>query len=140
MKFKEHYHLNIILQNHINVIKELLDSLFRNEKNVNKFISDFKDAFSIAKLSNNFWQDICAYADKVNNNVITRIKSMYPILSEDEINYITLISLDFSYIEITVCMGYSNYRYISTKSARIAEKMRIDCSLSEYIHLLSKTQ
>ena len=140
LKFKEHEHLNIMLQNHINVIKELLDSLFRNEKNVNKFISDFKDAFSIAKLSNNFWQDICAYADKVNNNVITRIKSMYPILSEDEINYITLISLDFSYIEITVCMGYSNYRYISTKSARIAEKMRIDCSLSEYIHLLSKTQ
>ena len=140
LKFKEHEHLNTMLQNHFSVVKSLLDSLFRNEKNANKFISDFKNAFSIAKLSSNFWQDIYAYADKVNNNIISRIKSQYPILSDDEINFITLISLDFSYIEITVCMGYSNYRYISTKSARIAEKMKIDCSLHEYLYILSKTQ
>ena len=140
IKFKEQKNLNDMLQNHFGVVKELLESLFRNEKNLKKFISDFKDAFTIAKLSTNFWQDIHAYSDSVNNNIITRIKTQYPFLSEDEINFITLISLDFSYIEITVCMGYSNSRYISIKSYRIADKMGLNCSLPEFIHSQSKMQ
>ena len=140
IKFKEQKNLNDMLQNHFGVVKELLESLFRNEKNLKKFISDFKDAFTIAKLSTNFWQDIHAYSDSVNNNIITRIKTQYPFLSEDEINFITLISLDFSYIEITVCMSYSNSRYISIKSYRIADKMGLNCSLPEFIHSQSKMQ
>ena len=136
-KFKEQEHLNNILQNHFNVVKNLLDSFFRNEKNINKFVSDFREAFTLAKFSKNFWQDILAYTDSKNNNVITRIKTLYPLLSEDEINFIALLSLNFSYIEITVCMGYTNYRYISTKCSRIAQKMGIECSLSDYINKLS---
>ena len=136
LKFKEHQELSFILQNHIKVIKQLLDSSFRNETNKDKFISDFKNIFNINKLSSSFWNNIQLYADSRYNNIISKIILKYPQLTQDEINFITLLCLDFSYIEITVCMGYSNYRYISIKGARIAKKMRIECSLTTFLNEL----
>jgi hypothetical protein len=125
--------LQSILQNQIVNIRDLIDLSFRYESKPSVFIKLFHEKMKYTKLPDSFWLDLRHYVNLCHNNVLTEIHGRFPSLNDDEMNLISLLCCDFSYIEITICMGYTNAHYVSNKKARIARKMGLSVSLKEYL-------
>ena len=134
----EKQELNDVLSKHFDFIKQILDSSYRNSGNSKKFVNDFLEIFNANRLSDTIWSNMQDYVNKRYNNILSRLKNQCPSLTENELNFITMICLDFSYIQITVCMGYTNYKYISTKKIRIEKKLGIRIKLNEYINQMKQ--
>jgi hypothetical protein len=125
--------LQSILQNQIVNIRDLIDLSFRYESKPSVFIKLFHEKMKYTKLPDSFWLDLRHYVNLCHNNVLTEIHGRFPSLNDDEMNLICLLCCDFSYIEITICMGYTNAHYVNNKKARIARKMGLSVSLKEYL-------
>jgi hypothetical protein len=125
--------LQSILQNQIVNIRDLIDLSFRYESKPSVFIKLFHEKMKYTKLPDSFWLDLRHYVNLCHNNVLTEIHGRFPSLNDDEMNLISLLCCDFSYIEITICMGYTNAHYVNNKKARIARKMGLSVSLKEYL-------
>lgn len=88
---------------------------------------------SKSELSSNLMKDIRLFVDLNYNNFISIISDKYPFLKDDELMIISLLRCGFSYIEISICMGYDNFDYVNTKKLRIAKKMGLTTSLKKFI-------
>ena len=80
-----------------------------------------------------FCQGLYHYVDLNFNQIITKTKTNYPNLTNDDIYIIALLCCGFSYLEITFCMGYANKSYINVKKRRIAQAMNLNCTLDQYV-------
>ena len=128
--------LKQVLGGQIEKIRELIELSHRLSGTPSVFMREFKEKMKITRLPDDFWKDLRFFVDSNYNNVITRVNKLYPELSEDELCIIGLMCCDFSYTEISICMGYSNIYSGNTKRARIAKKMNLKIPLKDYINQL----
>lgn len=132
--------LKNVLSNQIENIRNLIDLSYRYNGNPTLFMKHFREKVKINKLPDGFWKDLRFFIDSHYANVITKLESQYPSLTEDELYLIGLMCLGFSYTEIAICMGYSNVYSANTKRARIAKKMGLTIPLKDYIDALVRQE
>ena len=84
------------------------------------------------------WMILYSYIDDENNNIMTNTRMRFPQLEEKDLLMIALTVLGYSCAQIAIVLGYSNATSISTIRQRIANKMGLDMSLTEYIEQFSK--
>ena len=126
--------LKSILSEQFEKIKYLIDLSYQLESKPELFIKRFREFIKKTKMPNNLWSDFIVYVNIAYNNVIDKIAKLHPQLKDEELYFISLICCGFSYIEIAICMGYTNNNYVNNKKVRIAKKIGITMSLKEYIN------
>ena len=126
--------LKSILSEQYEKIKYLIDLSYQLESKPELFVKRFREFIKKTKMPNNLWSDFIVYVNIAYNNVIDKIAKLHPQLKDEELYFISLICCGFSYIEIAICMGYTNNNYVNNKKVRIAKKIGITMSLKEYIN------
>ena len=116
-------------------IRKLIDLSYSYEGKPTLFVKAFRQQIKTSKseLSSNLMKDIRLFVDLNYNNFISIISDKYPFLKDDELMIISLLRCGFSYVEISICMGYDNFDYVNTKKLRIAKKMGLATSLKKFI-------
>ncbi len=79
------------------------------------------------------WNKLFHYLDVEYHSIMSSTIEHYPQLSDKDLLMIALTCVGYSCSQIAIVLGYSSASGISTIRKRIANKMRLDCSLSEYI-------
>ena len=79
------------------------------------------------------WNKLFHYLDMEYNNIMSSTIEHYPQLGDKDLLMISLTCMGYSCAQIAIVLGYSSSSGISTIRKRIASKMGLDCSLSEYI-------
>ena len=79
------------------------------------------------------WQKFFTYIDYEYSNIISTTRGVYPHLDEKDLMLLALSTLDCSCIQIAAILGYSNISSIGPIRQRLAKKMYLDGSLSQYI-------
>lgn len=126
-RFKE------MLEKQLNNIREIISMSHQYASTPELFVKKFKEKVQGSKLPTDFWKDIRYYVDSRYDNIITDLEEEYPDFADDELMIICLMCCGFSYIEISICMGYANCNYVNNKKSRIAKKMGLTESLKDYI-------
>ena len=83
----------------------------------------------------NLWERLYDYLDIEYNNIMKRTTEDYPQLNDKDRLLIALTCLNFSYIEISMILGYSNATTIGGNKQRVAKKMKLTYSLNDYVKL-----
>ena len=127
--------LKTAMGNRISNIRQLIDLSYSLEGKPALFMKAFRQTVKSSKTSKNtsFIEDIIKFVNLNHDNLIERIAIKYPMLKEEELAIIALLRCGFSYIEISICMGYENPNYVNTKKLRIARKMGLKVSLKNHI-------
>ncbi len=71
-------------------------------------------------------------ADEKYNNLIYNLSEQYPVLNDNELKIISLISLGFKNDGIAFCTGMTK-ESVKTKKTRIKNKMKLPMSLDAFI-------
>ena len=113
---------------------ELIQAYFdsgRKSTTIQEFAAKMDEAVRNAA-NDNFWRELHDFLNKKHGNIISQIAS-YPGIKEKDLNFVSLICCGFSYIEISMIMGYSR-KYISNKRNYIAKKLSLDMPLQDYLY------
>jgi hypothetical protein len=139
LKLEKESKLKVSIEKLIDNIKFLSDASYQFEDRPTTFMNVFRNRVKLSKFQDSMLNDLRFFLDEKYNNIITNLSNQYPILSDDELNFISLICFGFSFAAITVCMGYTNINYVNNKKIRIAKKMGLKEPLRQYLNnLMSK--
>ena len=124
-----------------NILKELLDTYMKMMNDVIEEIyrSGYSNSqklkqvvqFRSAKEEN--WTKLFGYLDMEYSNIISQTKANYPNLSNKDLLLIAMVTLDFSYVQMAMILGYNNATTMSSMKQRLAKKMGLESTLNEYI-------
>lgn len=93
----------------------------------------FKESYLKGGPDRSFWKGLSAYANSRLNNIISKTHEAYPVLKDSDLNFLSLYCLSMPPTVIMACMGYQDTHSFYNKRRRIAEKMKLENSLEEYI-------
>lgn len=116
------------------------------DKRPAKFMKEFLKTVQSAKnrMSDSFWKTMQDYVNLCYDNLLKKIATDYPKLTEEDLMIIAMQKCGFTYISMTICMGYKDVNYVNVKKQRIAKKIGTDETLaifiSQYINKLKTTQ
>lgn len=122
-----------ILSQVIDNIRYFIDLSHRYNQQPGIFFNKFKERIKKTRLPDDFWKDFQYFVNSKYGNILSRLKERCPDLSDDELHIVGLMCCGYSYIEIAICMGYTNPNYVSTKKLRISKKLGISEPLKEFI-------
>ena len=122
-----------ILSQVIDNIRYFIDLSYRYNQQPGIFFNKFKERIKKTRLPDDFWKDFQYFVNSKYGNILSRLKERCPDLSDDELHIVGLMCCGYSYIEIAICMGYTNPNYVSTKKLRISKKLGISEPLKELI-------
>lgn len=122
-----------ILSQVIDNIRYFIDLSYRYNQQPGIFFNKFKERIQKTRLPDDFWKDFQYFVNSKYGNILSRLKERCPDLSDDELHIVGLMCCGYSYIEIAICMGYTNPNYVSTKKLRISKKLGISEPLKEFI-------
>ena len=125
--------LKDFINSHTTLLRKVIDACYHGPKN--KLADDIKQIIEYQDNNKDGWIKFYHYLDREYNGIITNTKTNYPQLKDKELLLIALSAFDYSCVEIAIIMGYRNATSISTVRDRLAKKMRLDCSLMDYINL-----
>lgn len=125
--------LKLALENQIKSIRQLIDLSYRSGGDTEKFMDKFRESVRVNQFSDGMWRDLKYMVNEQYGGIIHYLTTTYPQLSEDDLNFLSLMCCDFSYIEMAVCFGYVNERSTYSRRAKLASKMGITIPLDEYI-------
>ena len=95
-------------------------------------------------MSDSLWKTMQDYVNLCYDNLLKKIATDYPKLTEEDLMIIAMQKCGFTYIGMTICMGYKVVNYVNVKKQRIAKKIGTDETLaifiSQYINKLKTTQ
>lgn len=128
-KLEKEKKLQSIIERQIVVFQNLISTSYHNPTQLNKVL---QDSFKLSDEGSDFWVELQYFVDENYNHIISKCKKMCPELNNTELNLIALMCCGFTYIEISICFGYSK-DYIAVKRQRIAKKMGLDTSLINFI-------
>lgn len=130
-----------ILSQVIDNIRYFIDLSHRYNQQPGIFFNKFKERIKKTRLPDDFWKDFQYFVNSKYGNILSRLKERCPDLSDDELHIVGLMCCGYSYIEIAICMGYTNPNYVSTKKLRISKKLGISEPLKEFIaHFIDNTE
>lgn len=72
-------------------------------------------------------------------NILDDLREKYDFLNDKDMRLLALTLCGFSNSYVGFCMGYANKQYVINSRNRIAKKMGIGCSLTEYLKSLQKS-
>lgn len=128
--------LKVAVEQLIENVKYLTNASYQYSDVPAAFMECFWKRVKLTRFQDNMLNNLKLILDTNYNNIITRLSAEYPILSNDELDFISLICYGFSFAAITVCMGYSNPNYVNNKKIRIAKKMQLKQPLRQYLNNL----
>ena len=100
-----------------------------------KFSDKFERAYRMNLPDNSFWEGIRAYADSQLNGIITRTIEDHPLLSETDVNFLSLYCIDLPTTVIMACMGYREPHSAYNKKRRVAKTLGYENDLDDYVLL-----
>ena len=127
-----------IMTTQINALKKIMSQSYGGELTGNGTSTIKHKVQPIDDGDINFWNGLYDYLNLKYNNIINNIKKEYPQLPPKDLNVIGLLCCGFNDAEIAVCKGYKNDKTVKTRRSKIKERMNLDCSLVEYLHLKMK--
>jgi len=121
-------------KSYITIIKELKDCVDNYEHNSKLFKTKIRNIDKIIKNNNNeLGEELMSFVDKHYNDFITKLKQEYSVLSFDDLRIVAMICCNFSYIDMSICLGYAHKNSIYKRKEAIAKKMDISMSIDEFI-------
>lgn len=85
-----------------------------------------------------FWRELTAFVDASCHGLASRVRRDYPELVETDFRIIELTACRFNYVEIASLLGM-NRNSITKKRTRIARKMGLEQTLTDYLDQLRST-
>lgn len=142
-------------------LKKHFDSLQIKDKNIKQFIAmqlkmlraitancyhapnsklsrEIKNIIAFQDENRHLWPLIYDYIDAEYNSIMSVTLEDYPDLNEKELLLLALSCMDFSYIQMSIILGYPNPTSVGTLKTRLSEK--IGLSVNEYISSFSTTK
>ena len=116
---------------HTWLIREVIEESYHTSNA--QLIKRIKKIVQFQDQNKDKWTDLYDYIDLVYNNIMKKTKSNYPQLNDREMLLLALTVLNYSCIQISFILGYSNATSIGTIRQRLAQKMGLDISLVQYI-------
>jgi len=116
---------------HNNMMREVIDACYHEPRN--SFANRVKQIVKYQDENLSLWERLYDYLDIEYNNIMKRTTEDYPQLNDKDRLLIALTCLNFSYIEISMILGYSNATTIGGNKQRVAKKMKLTYSLNDYV-------
>lgn len=123
--------LKSLLVSHMEMMKDVMDECYHYGNNFQS--QKIKNILQFQNSNKDKWFKLFGYLDLEYDGIISKTKSNYPSLSNKDLLLIAMTTLDFSYIQTAIVLGYNNATTISSMKQRLAKKMGLDYSLNEYI-------
>ena len=117
-------------------MREIIEACYHEPRN--KFANEVKQIIKYQEDNKDNWAKLYDYIDIEYNDIIKKTKIDYPHLNEKDLLLLALSCLGYSCAQIAIIMGYANATCISGNRQRLAKKMGLNCTLSEYIAQISK--
>ena len=124
--------LRAIIKKHIRLFKTLYDCSQNYKNNSDKLSQKLSNILKDNQPNDSFFEELRQYVNSTRNQSLDQIINKYPQLTKDDINIITMVCCDLSYLEMTICMGYTNEKYIYKKKKQIINKLNLGVSLEEF--------
>jgi len=121
----------------LELLREITAACYHNPKN--KFGDQVKRIVQFREKDMDKWSKLYSYIDEEYHDIMSNTKMKYPMLKEKDLLLIALCCMDFSYVQMAMILGYSNPTSIGTIKQRLAKKMDLNCSLSDYIDNFTHT-
>ncbi|MEG0519199.1 MAG: hypothetical protein RR555_10095 [Bacteroidales bacterium] len=138
-KLENESKLRDALQHQITAMKTLIELSYRHEEKNSKFQELFKKTVKLNKESDpGIWKDLQYVVNDHYNGILNNLKKEHPTLNEDDLNFMALMCCGFSYLEITICLGYTNERSTINRRLKITDKMGVKITLDNYLKQLMK--
>lgn len=125
--------LHCALLSQISTVKQLIEKSYYFGNQTGKFNDAFQKMMRINTPNHNFCEGLKIHTNITFDNIITKLKTKYPALTEQDIYFICMRLCNFSAAEIIVCMGYTNSHSATNRQLRIAKKLNMEISLNEFI-------
>ena len=116
---------------HLWLMREVIEECY-NVPN-DKLVRKLQDIFSCQEQNQKEWMKLNNYIDMRYHHILSDTRKQFPQLNEREIMLLALTIMDFSCIQITMVLGYSNPTSVGVIRKRLANKMGLKCSLKQYI-------
>ncbi len=123
--------LKSLLVSHMEMMKDVMDECYHYGNNFQS--QKIKNILQFQNSNKDKWFKLFGYLDLEYDGIISKTQSNYPSLSNKDLLLIAMTTLDFSYIQTAIVLGYNNATTISSMKQRLAKKMGLDYSLNEYI-------
>ena len=118
------------LEQHFNSLKSLIEK--SNSMKHSDFVKLLNERSSQLGANDDMSKLLIMLADDKYNNLIHNISDQYPVLNENELKIISLISLGYENEGIAFCTGMAK-ESVRTKKTRIKNKMNLPMSLDAFI-------
>ena len=123
--------LKDLLDSNIDMMKDLLEESYHFGNNSNS--KKIREIVQFQSANKEKWTKLFGYLDMEYGNIITNTRANYPSLSEKDLLLLSMVTLDFSYVQMAMILGYNNATTMSSMKQRLAKKMGLGHSLNEYI-------
>ena len=120
-----------LLVSHMEMMKDVMEECYHYGNNIPS--KKIKKILQFQSLNKEKWVKLFGYLDLEYDGIISKTHAIYPSLSDKDLLLISMTTLDFSYIQTAMVLGYNNATTISSMKQRLAKKMGLECSLNEYI-------
>ena len=124
--------LKELLNTHLKMMIDVVEECYHNGNETQ--LQRIRDIVQFQKQNKEKWTQLYGYLDMEFNGIISQTRSNYPSLGEKDLLLIAMLTLDFSYIQMAMILGYKNASTMSSTKLRLAKKMRLDISINEYIN------
>ena len=124
--------LREIIKKHIRLFRILYDCSQNYKNSSEKLGQKLSNILKDNQPNDSFFEELRQYVNSTRNQALDQIIIKYPQLTKDDINIIVMICCDLSYLEMTICMGYTNEKYIYKKKKQIINKLNLEISLEEF--------
>ncbi|MBR5118395.1 MAG: hypothetical protein IK100_07100 [Muribaculaceae bacterium] len=118
------------LEQHFNSLKSLIEK--SNSMKHSDFVKLLNERSSQLGANDDMSKLLIMLADDKYNNLIHNFSEQYPILNENDLKIISLISLGYDNEGIAFCTGMAK-ESVRTKKTRIKHKMELPMSLDAYV-------
>ena len=119
------------VNNQMDMLRDITEACYHNPKN--KLAVHVKSLLQFNDNNRQNWTGLYDYIDAEYNDIMSATLKNYPQLNDKDLLLIALTCLGFSYIQIAIIMGYSNHTSVSILKKRLAEKMKLENSINDYI-------
>jgi len=128
--------LKELVSSHLEMIIEIVEECYHtsNQSQLQKI----RDIVQFQNANADKWLKLFRYLDIEYDGIISKTKKVYPFLKEKDLLLISMVKLGFSYIQMAMILGYKDSSSISSAKLRLAKKMKLECSINDYVSQFKK--
>ena len=123
--------LKELVGSHLRMMTEIVEECY-NTNNKSQ-LQKIRNIVQFQNENKTKWSQLYRYLDMEYNDIISQTKKRYPSLKERDLLLIAMSTLDFSYIQMAMILGYKDASSMGSAKLRLAKKMGLDGSINDYI-------